>query len=231
MKLLRRRVFWKRKDGSIKKIMVSGFLALLVAIAGGISLPIINNYLESTIKFSIIDMTLVKTDSTSALDIVFWNRTKVPVAVTSMTLTFKKRWPQRTTPFEKSAYKLQTNIRGSIVEGYVSSLTEDNMGPELFYPVTGYWLFNQKFDWWLIRYEIPIREEIRQSSHRSIILHLPENVKIIADTLSISGELNLSRGLPFLYYLGSMEEPVEVVISAIYANNQTCGAKRFIAFK
>lgn len=233
---------WKGMSVGTRAAFIGGLFTLLAAIVGSILIPIAGDFWGAKVELSITDIALVEIDTTSALDIVFWNKSEVPIAITSLDLILRQPGLDRSSTLNQSTYQLKANINAfsknkGVVKGRVYPLDKRIDDKVINYPITGLWIYSENPSWWMINFKIPVREEIPPSQNHSIILELPKNIEIISiidSSINVSNTVNqvnqYPKGLSLLRYLGGEEKPPEVIISATYAENKNIQKRTLISF-
>jgi hypothetical protein len=208
---------WRQLAVPIRVGVISGCFLLCATILGILGNSILPRIMENRISVSISDVDLVVSDLNCAIDIVFGNHSKRSIAITFLSITLES--PTVRSTMTQSVYRLSTS-KGSRLDSsslLLGSVHHQQQGSSYVYSWTGSWAFDEDGGYWKVNLQVPIREEIAQGEHSSVLIDLPVELDIVDnECLEAPGRKadSLARRLfhvgPYLSTRGSFAK-VEVV--------------------
>src|SRR5512138_2212020 len=166
------RTWWKNASDTIRAAIIGGIVTIIVAL-----IPLAQNFITSFSEVKILEASPVLIDSKNALEIVVWNQSNVPQAITKIKINF---W-QDSHPLQiigETTYELQGALDTDSGVIYGNEQTNSNNGEVIKYGFSGGLSVADRGGWGL-ELVLPIREELNPNEHRSIIIIIPKKFSII----------------------------------------------------
>lgn len=205
---------------------------------------LINYYYRESREVEVTDVVVANKQNKIGVDVVLWNTSSQPHALTSISVRWSRREPSMPFPFAANIapakiYLLQPRIEVSnkrtSVAGTSSAPGQQHAAGGIVYLVDGkLGVFGP--DSWSLGFSFPIREDLPPGEHISLIILVPEKIPIVGihgkpelvaleDFLSGNppSELQFSK---LLRGVGSTEVSVE----ATYAGNRKAIITKSVSF-
>lgn len=219
---------WNEFTATERAAIIGGVFTLFTAIL----ILCINYFKTNAIDLKITGISIIPIKKSYGIEILFWNKSNMPIALTSINLALKNSDSMRE-PIEQSIYYLNTDVDIlSKLTGYfkgksipkISEISKNSIS----YPISGNFHFSEKMDSWSIYLKIPVREELMSGKNQSVVIIFPESISIIKDQESKSDSLGSNvnkQELLFSKLINDCKEPIQVLISVVYADDKKSKSK------
>jgi hypothetical protein len=224
---------WKGFTATERAAIIGGIFLLFTSIL----IPLISYLKTDTIDLRIIDISSVQIETNHGIEILFWNKSNLPIALTLIKLVLKNSDSMRE-PLEQRIYNLNTIINIlSDSTGYIKGTDIPKISdiPQNYvsYPISGNFRYSKNMDNWSIYFNIPVREELMPGRNRAIIIRFPERIVVIKDqeskSHSIESDLN-KQELIFSKMINDCKGPIQVLISIVYADGKELKLQTSLVF-
>jgi len=222
------KIKWNKLSATERASIIGGLFVLFTAIL----IPCIDYFRTDTIDLEITDIRIIQFEKSFGVEVLFWNKSNLPISVTLINLSLKNSDSMRE-PFGQSIYHLSTDIHIlSKSSGYFTGEsipdTSDISKNYISYPISGDFHYSKERENWSIYLDIPIREELMSHRNQSIIIKFPHSITIVEEQESESDSLGSNinkKELLFSKIINDCKEPIQVLLSVVYANNKKVKAK------
>lgn len=214
---------WKKFSTGERAAIIGGIFTFVTAVFIS-SLTYIRS---NAVELKIISCEIVHLDKSIGTEIIFWNKSSSPVALTSINIVLRKIKSTRV-QLAQAIYYINANIYlVSRSSGYFmgNSVAQKLSNQKNFvtYPITGEINISKNMNNWNLYLKLPIREEIPSGKNQSIIIKIPDSIPVTESQKmkleTAKSNFNLQKIL-FSKYFDNTNEPVDIFISAVYADNK-----------
>jgi hypothetical protein len=168
---------WKNLSVGVWAAIIGGIALILAAV-----IPIVYDHFRKTPNLLVIDVKPVTLKGKKAIDLVLWNKSEVAESVSSIDLVLKDIGPP-VNAIGRTVYGITADV--AVGTGQIQGSATDTIVPTVSLPVSGNFTTLELTGWGL-DFLVTVREEIEPGHSHRVILILPEDVRIVGDSPSLS---------------------------------------------
>lgn len=233
-------------SATVRAAWIAGFFLLVVAIVGILGTRWLEHQRESA-DVVIIDLASLQAEGNVGIDVVLWNKSVLPQAVTSFTVTWSQGEPPRPpfpfafTILPNRVYVLQPRIEVSMKSSTIRGTTipphEQAKTAGIKYLLDGsVGIYPNRA--WYMSFWFPIREQLIAGENISISVLIPESVPVVGVGVNAKQEFpkfdrftsgDRSKNFHLLAFLKDVHV-ADLTFQATYGENRKTTMKKRLTF-
>ena len=210
--------WWNKQNAQVKAALIAGVFGLPAIFIASL------NYLSergaTKPNLDLIDISVGQIDSTVVIDLLTWNNSNQKTAISSITLSIKSSSDIRNSSLDRTSHitgDLQvvtadeganTSRANRKVEGKIRS-------NGITFNFSGTIYFTNNLNHWVLRMNIPIRDEVEEKTNKSILLHLPNSLM-----LAEGSDKETPTTIDLFQLFTKKEKAIEIAAVVNYANSK-----------